>query len=119
MGDKILYTKRMGRLGVQYNPEVHTLEKDIIKITENKLPIHEVPTELIMGAAEAKLYGTKKYNDKDNWQKVELENWIGGLFRHIYAYRDGEMFDKESGLHHLSHAAINLAYIMYNENKGK
>lgn len=71
-------------------------------------PIEQVVKVLTMGA--------KKYAP-NNWQGVEMERYVAALFRHIIAWRKGEIVDSESGLHHLAHAITNLVFIMEIEKK--
>lgn len=53
-----------------------------------------------------------------NWQLMEdTDRYIGALFRHIKAWRCGEILDKESGLHHLAHAICNCLFLMWFDNK--
>lgn len=52
-------------------------------------------------------YGCKKY-DPDNWWKgMKWRKVIGPMLRHIFKWLRGQKYDKESGLHHLAHAAWN------------
>lgn len=49
--------------------------------------------------------GARKYDD-DNWRKGYA--WrlsLGAMMRHIDQFAVGEIYDEESGLHHLAHAA--------------
>lgn len=58
-------------------------------------------------------YGAKKYS-RDNWKKVPdfHRRYLSAAFRHITAHARGELFDPETGLHHLSHAIVSLMYIV-------
>ena len=50
-------------------------------------------------------FGAAKYSD-DNWRKGY--SWrlsYGALKRHLDLWWGGEVYDKESGLHHLAHAS--------------
>jgi len=52
-------------------------------------------------------YGMQKY-DPDNWWKgMPWRDVLGSLERHIAKWKRGELFDDESGLHHLAHVAWN------------
>jgi hypothetical protein len=52
-------------------------------------------------------YGCKKY-DPDNWWKgMKWRKVIGPMMRHIFKWLRGQKYDRESGLHHLAHAAWN------------
>jgi len=58
-------------------------------------------------------YGSQKYDD-DNWRKglKWKKDTFACILRHIWKWFRGERFDKESGLHHLSHAAWNCFALM-------
>ena len=71
-----------------------------------------VPTALIKAVTEAREYGCKKYNDPENWKKVEPQRYRDALYRHWLAYLDGEEVDVESGLPHLWHLACNAAFLI-------
>lgn len=73
--------------------------------------LHEVARVLTFGA--------NKYAE-DSWQTapnaaVRYEN---ALDRHLNAWKMGEGYDPESGLHHLAHAACNVLFILWFELKG-
>ncbi len=52
--------------------------------------------------------GAEKYAP-DNWQKLEngLERYTDAMYRHLLEESSGELYDRESGLLHASHAAWN------------
>jgi hypothetical protein len=61
-------------------------------------------------------------SSKEGGGKYPLHNWKKGLpwtevadsaMRHIDSFLEGEDFDKETGLHHLKHAACNLAFLLW------
>jgi hypothetical protein len=66
----------------------------------------------------AKVYteGYLKYGE-NQWQNVEEKRYIAALFRHLYAYLDGEIFDKESthvkDVMHIAQVAWNSLAILY------
>lgn len=57
-------------------------------------------------------YGADKY-DKHNWKKVEgaVERYRSAAFRHLMAISKGEIYDKESGMRHLTHAITSLLFV--------
>ena len=73
-----------------------------------------IPPEAMRGVAEVLTFGAEKY-EPNSWQKVEHaeERYLDALMRHIEAYRSGEQLDPESGLHHLKHAACNIAFLIH------
>lgn len=59
-------------------------------------------------------YGAKKYDDY-NWRKdggIDPNRLFAATQRHLWAWKDGETNDKESGLPHLAHAATNLLMML-------
>jgi len=65
--------------------------------------------------AEVYTYGAKLYED-NNWQQVESDRYYAALNRHIDKYAINKLFDEESGLHHLYHAAWNCIALMWFES---
>lgn len=55
--------------------------------------------------------GADKYGSI-NWFTVPPEEYIAAAMRHINALRRGEVYDKESGLHHFAHACADLSFAM-------
>jgi len=57
-------------------------------------------------------HGAKKY-DRNNWRFVPdgRRRYFDALNRHLWAWKRGEKFDPESGIHHLAHAACNLFFL--------
>lgn len=76
------------------------------------LLFREVPYAL-EETSKALQMGSEKYG-VGNWLKVEDGNsrYLSALVRHITAYYQGEAIDKESGLSHLAHAAVNAMFIL-------
>jgi hypothetical protein len=81
-----------------------------------KAPVELVPVELICGAASAFGYGVKKYGRFNYREGIEHTRLAAAVMRHILAYLDGENYDSESGLLHLSHAAASLGMLMWHDN---
>lgn len=78
-----------------------------------------VPVSLINAVTAVREYGCKKYNDPENWKKVESQRYKDALYRHWLAYLGGETNDNESGLPHLWHLACNAAFLIEQEKEGK
>ena len=59
-------------------------------------------------------FGAKKYAP-NNWQKVPdaTERYFAAAMRHLTAYRQDEIFDKESKLPHLAHAICCLVFMAW------
>jgi len=85
---------------------------EFLKFDTHKPRMSLVPTSLVRGVAAVMTYGAKKYKT-NNWRKVDnLERYINALERHIADWKDGIDNDPESGLHHLEHAACNIAFLL-------
>ena len=56
--------------------------------------------------------GAQKY-ERENWRYVKdgKRRYFDASQRHMWAWRRGENFDPESGLHHLAHAMANLFFL--------
>lgn len=52
------------------------------KADAGKLPLTQVPREIIRDIAIIRQYGLKKYKDPDNWKRVEIERYRDAAFRH-------------------------------------
>lgn len=85
-----------------------------IKYDDAKIMVDLVVPQFIEGVAQIMTFGAQKYGI-DNWKKpgVAKRRWIAALYRHILAYHRGEMYDLESGLHHLLHASANCMFLHY------
>lgn len=59
-------------------------------------------------------FGAQKYAD-NSWQTVPngKARYEEALDRHLNAWKQGEERDQETGLHHLSHAAINVLFLLW------
>lgn len=71
-----------------------------------------VPRRIIHDIAAVRMFGVEKYKDPENWRKVEAERYRNALFRHFLKYLDDPYgVDSESGLPHLWHIAVNVAFL--------
>ena len=80
--------------------------------SEGKPKVADVPRALLVGVAEALHAGEWDY-PRYNWRKggsyVDL---LGSTLRHIFAALEGEDRDPQSDVHHLKHAAADLAFLL-------
>ena len=84
-----------------------TIKKDAGKIRPTL-----VPRQIIRAIAVVREMGIAKYQDPDNWKKVEPERFRDAAYRHWLLYLDDPYgVDKESGLPHLWHCCTNLAFL--------
>lgn len=84
------------------------------KYDEGKNRLDLVFPSIIEELGYIRTYGDKKYHDPDNWKTIEnpKDRYTAAMMRHFNAWRQGEKFDPESGLRHLSHAACNLMFLI-------
>lgn len=81
------------------------------KFDSGKLRYDLIPVDAIEGIAEALTMGAAKYGDH-NWQGIDPERYYAALFRHLIAWRKGEIDDPESGLNHLKHVLVNTVFLL-------
>ena len=84
-----------------------------------KLRYDLVPVLAFEDMVKGLTYGTIKYDD-NNWIQVPegRKRYMAATFRHIQEYRKGNMFDEETGCHHLSCAMNNLSFIVEKDLQG-
>lgn len=84
----------------------------MIKADAGKEQLTLVPRQIIRDIARVRMYGVDKYQDPNNWKRVEPERYKDAAFRHFLAYLDDPTgTDVESGLPHLWHLACNIAFL--------
>lgn len=73
-----------------------------VKFDEEKLRVDLLPVTQLKKVAKIYTYGAKKYA-ANNWRKgANWSRWYGALLRHLFSFWEGEDFDPESGIEHLS-----------------
>lgn len=92
---------------------------DSHKQDEGKLDYSLVPDDWEQGLAMVLAFGAKKYG-ANTWQQVPFakSRYYAALRRHLSAWREGKLTDKESGLPHLYHVAVNALFLDYFTKKG-
>jgi hypothetical protein len=103
-----------------------TLEQIIgRKFDGGKLEYGLLPPLALKETVKVLTFGAQKY-ERDNWQKVPdaKRRYFDALQRHVWAWKQGEQIDPESGIHHLAHAMCCLMFlyehdIMYSLNNGE
>lgn len=105
--------------GLGYDVILGPLKSKGVKHDQDKphmnLLFQEIPNALVE-VAKALRMGELKYG-RENWKKVEnLEDrYLAALLRHLVAIQMGEKQDKESGLSHLAHVAVNAMFLLDHE----
>jgi len=86
--------------------------KEFMKFDGDKTRYDLVPPSAIKAMAEVLTVGARKYKP-NNWKLCEdKERYLSAMYRHIEAWRSGEVCDAETGLHHLAHAMTNMAFML-------
>jgi hypothetical protein len=81
------------------------------KHDQEKIRLDLVPVSAVLAMGRAFTYGAKKYAP-DNWRKCDDPNrYYAAALRHLMAWRNGEVADRESKLSHLDHALASLAML--------
>lgn len=83
-----------------------------VKFDDNKLRFDLIPPRPFIELSKVYTYGASKYADR-NWEKgMKWGRVFAAMMRHIYKWAIGEVYDSESGLHHLAHAAFGCFTLM-------
>ena len=82
------------------------------KFDSGKLEYGLLPPHALKETVKVLTFGAQKY-ERDNWQKVpdSKRRYFDALQRHLWAWKEGEEFDPESGIHHLAHAMCCLMFL--------
>ncbi len=90
------------------------------KFDDEKIRMDLLPFEALEAVAEVLTFGAKKYAD-NNWQLVEnaKSRYVAALLRHLSAYMQNEINDKESGFSHIAHMATNALFLVWLDERAK
>ena len=82
------------------------------KFDSGKLEYGLLPPQALKATVEILTFGAQKY-ERDNWQYVPdaKRRYFDALNRHLWAWKEGEQLDPESGKHHLAHAMCCLMFL--------
>lgn len=71
-----------------------------------------LPTKALRATVDVLTFGANKY-DIDNWKYVpdSRRRYFDAMQRHVWAWKEGEQIDEESGMHHLAHAMCCLMFL--------
>ena len=91
------------------------MSAEFIKNGRGKLRMDLLPPIAVEAIARVLTMGAAKYAP-ENWRlcpqdKVKAE-YGSALLRHVFAWLGEETHDRESGEHHLAHAATNAMFIV-------
>lgn len=82
------------------------------KFDGGKLEYGLLPPKALEETVKVLTFGAQKY-ERDNWQHVDdaKRRYFDALQRHVWAWKQGEKIDPESGIHHLGHAMCCLMFL--------
>jgi hypothetical protein len=82
------------------------------KFDGDKLQYGLLPPLALKDVVKVLTYGAQKY-EPDNWRRVPdgHRRYFDAAQRHIWAYKEGEMNDPETGISHLAHAVCCLMFM--------
>jgi hypothetical protein len=88
------------------------------KFDGNKLEYGLLPPLALKAVVEVLTFGAQKY-ERDNWKLVpdSKRRYFNAMERHIWAWKEGELIDEESGKHHLAHALCCLMFLYEHDVK--
>ena len=107
-----------------YNPGYEGVSvEDLIKKSQNattggrkfdggKLQYGLLPPLALKATVEILTFGAEKY-EPDNWKHVpdSKRRYFDAMQRHLWAWKEGEQNDPESGKNHLAHALCCLMFL--------
>jgi len=89
------------------------------KEKEDKPAMHLISKEFLDEVALVRMYGNKKYQGEESWRLAEDMDYLDAALRHLLetveaVRRDDHprLYDSESGLLHLGHAATNIMFVL-------
>lgn len=89
-----------------------------LRYDDGKIRMELLPFDALRSVAEVLTVGAKKYAPR-NWERGMLwSKCVGCLMRHLVSRMMGERLDKESGLPHLAHVAVNALFLLTYELRG-
>jgi len=82
------------------------------KFDGGKIRYGLLPPLALKATADVLTFGAEKY-EPNNWKHVpdSLNLYFDAAQRHMWAYKEGETIDPESGKHHLAHALCCLMFL--------
>jgi hypothetical protein len=98
--------------------DLETQKEEGRKFDLGKLEYGLLPPLALEETVKVLTFGAQKY-ERDNWQKVpdSKRRYFDALQRHVWAWKQGEQIDPESGIHHLAHAMCCLMFLYEHDVK--
>ena len=95
------------------------------KFDGGKLQYGLLPPLALREIVKVLTFGAEKY-EPDNWRRVPdgHRRYFDAAQRHLWAYKEGEMYDPETSVNHLAHALCCIMFMLdldesENENETK
>jgi len=128
--EKDMATKKTILEEAPYNPGYEGVSvKDLIKKSQNaktggrkfdggKLQYGLLPPLALKATVEILTFGAEKY-EPDNWKNVpdSKRRYFDAMQRHLWAWKEGEQNDPETGKNHLAHAMCCLMFLYEHDVK--
>jgi len=88
------------------------------KFDGNKLQYGLLPPLALKATVEILTFGAEKY-EPDNWKHVpdSKRRYFDAMQRHLWAWKEGEQNDPETGKNHLAHAMCCLMFLYEHDVK--
>ena len=86
------------------------------KFDKGKPPVQLIEPKFLLDLADILGFGAEKYgpNDwKNNIPEDVVERTYGSIQRHLLFWKSGQIFDKESNMNHLLHAACQIMMLYW------
>ena len=98
------------------NEEIEQMKNDPFykgKWDKGKIRYELVPLSAIEALGKVLTFGATRYGD-ETWRFLPKANdrYYAATLRHLFAYRNGEYLDNDSGFPHLFHALANIAFLI-------
>lgn len=83
------------------------------KFDGGKLQYGLLPPLALQEIVKVLTFGAEKY-EPDNWRRVPDSNrrYFDAAQRHLWAYKQGEQLDPETGISHLAHALCCIMFML-------
>jgi len=88
------------------------------KFDGGKLEYGLLPPLALEETVKVLTFGAQKY-ERDNWKNVpdSKRRYFDAMQRHIWAWKQGEQNDRETGINHLAHAMCCLMFLYEHDVK--
>lgn len=95
-----------------------SFDEEGLKYDDGKLEYGLLPPLALKATVDVLTFGANKYK-RDNWKYVDdsKRRYFDALQRHLWAWKEGEEIDPESGKHHLAHAMCCLMFLYEHDVK--